>query len=130
MPELKRPNRKKKTEQIIGVVYLCEIIKKRIATSTLQSYKAVQQFLEEDAARNMVVVTTKWDLVDPSGDNPEALKEAEERHNQLEQKSDLFKEVVKKGGSMKRHKKDGDTKLVIEAIIDKYLPKSHTSDED
>jgi predicted GTPase len=117
-------NRGKKPEQIIGVIYVCEIIKNRIDSSTLQSYKAVQQFLAEDAAKNMVVVTTKWDLVNKLENNADALEEAEERHRQLEEKSNLFKEVLKRGGSMKKRKQEGDTKAVIETIINKYLPKS------
>lgn len=99
-------------QKFIGVIYMHDISITRVSGITVRNIGLFKAAVGEVAAKNVVVVASKWDLVDSSV--------AEQRQAELMEEPDFFSTIMKAGGTMQKHGR-GDSPLgIIRYILQKH----------
>jgi len=82
----------KQKKQIAGVVYLHDITNIRMRGTAVRNIKMFKEAVGDYAADNVVIVTTKWPLVEKNT--------GDERHEQLGRGADFFLPLLDHGATM------------------------------
>lgn len=99
--------------KLTGVVYLREMTETRMRGSAVKNLRMFKELCGRDSLKNVVLVTTKWDSVDP--------QVGLDREKEL--KENWWKDMMDVGCRLERHNGKAHS---AQAIIRKMLPRSST----
>lgn len=104
-----------KKNQIIGVIYLHDIKKVRMGNTAAPDVETFQNCFGQWAAKNIVILTTQWDLVtDDIG---------VQRFEELKTSEHFFKDLVAHGATMEKSRKGDNYDHIIKSIVDRTTEK-------
>jgi hypothetical protein len=99
-------------QRLIGVIYLYDIHKCRVGGTAVRNIEMFRLAVGEREAKNVVILTTKWDLVDQAT--------GERRYRELASDEDFFKPIIDIGATKQRYSK-GDPPLdIIRTLVRKH----------
>jgi hypothetical protein len=98
--------------RLIGVLYLHDITNARMGGTAVRNVKMFNSVVGEAAAKNVVIVTTKWDLIDA--------KAGEERQKELAADEQFFGNILKQGATLQPFVKGDNPMRLIEKIIKEH----------
>jgi len=78
-----------------GVLYLHRISDPKMNGAAKRALDLFRALCGEDAMRNVIIVTTRWDRVNPG--------EGERRYNELQSSDFCYKPLLDQGAQMRRH---------------------------
>lgn len=87
------------------MLYLHDITNKRMGGTAVRNIKMFRQAVGVTAADNVVIITTKWDLVPPEVGN--------ERHEQLAKDPNFFGSILATGAKMMKYTRDNSGNMSI-----------------
>ncbi|KZT74179.1 hypothetical protein DAEQUDRAFT_683039 [Daedalea quercina L-15889] len=91
--------------KVLGVLYLCRMTDNRLDGTTLQNLRMFRAICGMSAMRNVVVVLTMWDQVDP--------QLGEQRESELRESSRFFGPVMADNPRMMHHNGSKDSAMAI-----------------
>ncbi|KAL4077612.1 P-loop containing nucleoside triphosphate hydrolase protein [Scleroderma citrinum] len=81
-----------KKPRLTGLIYVHRISDPRVGGTALRNLRMFRKLCGKDSMKNVVIVTTMWDMVDK--------KEGERREQELKSSNDLFKPLLDDGAIM------------------------------
>jgi uncharacterized Zn finger protein (UPF0148 family) len=95
----------------MGVIYLHDITNTRVGGSAVRNIEMFGSVVGEQAANNVVVVTTKWDLVESSV--------ADQRQRELAENPKFFGTILNRGATMEKYKQGSSPVGIVRSILRK-----------
>jgi len=89
------------SRRLSGIIYLHRIVDPRMQGSALSNLRMFQKLCGDEAFRNVVLVTSFWDMIDESV--------GEAREAELRNKDEYWAKMVRKGSQIKRYNRNDPT---------------------
>jgi len=96
-------------QQLVGVIYLHDITLLRTGNSAIRMINQFEKVIGKTAAQNVVIVTTKWDIVDR--------KVGEARQKRLSEHPKVFGPLTRRGVPMMRYSHNDNPYLIMEKLF-------------
>lgn len=77
------------------MIYMHRITDVRVGGTGKRNFRMFDKFCGAEALKNAIIVTTRWDCIDPAT--------GEKREKELREKDGLFKHLIQSGATMMRH---------------------------
>jgi hypothetical protein len=97
--------------QLIGIVYLHDVTILRTGNSVIRMIGQFEKAIGTAAAKTVVIVTTKWDLVDPQVGN--------RRHQRLSEHPKIFGPLTAKGTPVLKYRHDHSPNPIIDVLLER-----------
>ncbi|KDR67886.1 hypothetical protein GALMADRAFT_272969 [Galerina marginata CBS 339.88] len=96
---------------LTGMIYMHRITDVRVGGTVKRNFRMFDKFCGAEALKNAVIVTTRWDCIDPVV--------GEKREKELREKDGFFKQLLDGGATMMRHYNTQDSaRAILARLID------------